>query len=353
MPRCLRRNKGMCPIAIPYENERYPERSTSGGVHSVMAVVTGYMQNWFYDIVNGIINEVYMKNTKWHFIRVARLFIAACAVLLCVAMLASSCKSSSVVQTAGDAYGDEQPQAVVKVPAVKRDTPRNVQVAQKGTAFTRFFTGGQKNIELDQCTLSQKTVGGKLKLEDAIIIYNIETGFVGFSANYQVGTYHVLFNEATRKVFRAAVTSYLADFEDKKLVRNTKKTYKTYGECPTTIHWSTFTKQLVNRANSKVQFGYEFRNNSPFFSITVLSSENIAHKNLRSTITTNVPLHFYFTKAQASQMAELLSEEKIDEALAPYMKVMEPDGTPKADEYTAAPSGDEYTAEPAEDDTTE
>ncbi|MBP3708816.1 MAG: hypothetical protein J6I73_00185 [Treponema sp.] len=316
-----------------------------------------------------------MKNTIWHFIhakvftfrrlrciksksdcaifraqrtslQAAKLFVAACAALSCVAVLASSCKSSSVTQTVGDAYGDEQQmQTAVKVPAANRDAPRNVQVQQKGNALTRFFTGGQKDIELDQCTLSQKTVGGKLKLEDAIIIYNIETGLVGFSADYQVGTYHVLFNEATRRVFRAAVTSYLSDFENKTLIRNTKKTYKIYGECPTTIHWSTFTKQLVNHANSKVQFGYEFRNGSPFFSISVLEAENIARKNSRSTIETNVPLHFYFTKAQARELADLLSEEKIDAALVPYMNVMEPDGTPKADEYTAMPSGDEYTTE--------
>lgn len=269
----------------------------------------------------------------------------AAIVVFTVSALMFSCKSSPATQTAGDAYGDEQTQTAVKIPAANRDAPRNVQVPQKGNAFTRFFTGGQKDIELNQCTLSQKTVTGKLKLEDAIIIYNIETGLIGFSANYQVGTYHVLFNEATRKVFRTAVANYLANFENKTLIRNTKKTYKTYGECPTKIHWSTFTKQLVNHANSKVQFGYEFRNGSPFFSITVLSSENIAHEKSRSTIETNVPLHFYFTKAQASQMAELLSEEKIDEALAPYLNVMEPDGSPKTDEYTAAPAEDEYTAE--------
>jgi hypothetical protein len=259
------------------------------------------------------------------------------ALCVCSVAVFISCSSTKVDTVSPDQYGTEvTPVSPSSSPAgTGSDVAGKPQITvpQKGNAFTRFFTGSQKDIEMDKTKISQLTVVNTLKQEDADIIYNIKSEKSGFSAWYQTSWYHVLFDTATRRGLAAASQQYLSDFEQKKLNRKDKKSYKVYGDYPVTLRWGTIPGMESGYADTNVQFGYEFNKRSPYFTMTVWQVANEAYKDNSSEVPTSSTLHFYMTKAQTVQMAEMLSDKKIMEALKPYMQNAEENKNPQTDAY--------------------
>ena len=258
-----------------------------------------------------------------------------CSIIVPVLMLVGalacvSCKSA--VPISADSYTVSSPGTEIKRQE-SGDTPRNIVRPKSGNAFVNFFTGGQQDIEIDMTRVFQKTAFGTLKEEDALCIYNIETGLSGFAAWYRGGMYHVLLNKTGRALFQEAGNRYLDDFENKRLERKGNRT-KVYGEYPVSLQWGSFAKMIGNRAQSRVQFGYEFKNGSPYFLLSVPSAENEEYNTGRSKIAASATLRFYFTKAMTSQMMNALTEEKIEAAITPYMqRVQSTDKKPAQDKY--------------------
>jgi hypothetical protein len=259
-----------------------------------------------------------------------------CAVSL---SLLVSCSSAKAAEESADQYGtvvtpaQKQPADISgteKTVPVQKD---QISVPQQGNAFTRFFTGNMKDLELNTVKLFQLTVANKLQQEDATIIYNIKSEKTGFSAWYQTNWYHLLFTDSTRGSLASAEQLYLSDFEQKKLDRKNSKSYKIYGELPVTIRWGTIPGMESGYADTYVQFGYEFKKGSPYFSITVWQTKNQAYDDRSSEVQNSSTLHFYMNRAQVTQMSDLLSDAKITEALAPYMKNMQENANPAKDSY--------------------
>ena len=269
-------------------------------------------------------NEVAMKKIRFHIV----------AVLVC-ALACASCTSAGSVQNQSqrDAYAAETPGTQIKAPKTDSAVPGGTVQTGGGNAFVNFFTGGQQDIEIDMTRVFQKTAFGSLKEEDALCIYNIETGLAGFAAWYRGGMYHVLLAKSGRSLFREAVNRYLDDFENKRLDRKGTHT-KEYGEHPVSLQWGSFARIINNRAQSRVQFGYEFKDGSPYFLLSVPSAENEEYNSGRSKIAASATLRFYFTKAMTSQMTDALSEENINAAIAPYMqRIQSTGGKPAHDDY--------------------
>ena len=263
-----------------------------------------------------------MKKIQSHIIVLP--FVLA-ATLVCV-----SCKSAAPISA--DPYAAHSSGTEIKRQE-NDNAPRNIVRPKSGNAFTNFFTGGQQDIEIDMTRVFQKTAFGTLKEEDALCIYNIETGLAGFAAWYRGGMYHVLLNKVGRSLFREAVDRYLDDFENKRLNRKGLHT-KEYGEHSVSLQWGSFATMIGNRARSKVQFGYEFKDGSPYFLLSVPSAENEEYNAGRSKISASLTLRFYFTKAMTSQMMNALAEENIEAAIAPYMQRVQSTGEkPARDRY--------------------
>lgn len=245
---------------------------------------------------------------------------------IALAIFFSACKSNEK-EIASDDGGTKL--------AVQGKDGKTFYVPKKGNAFTRFFTGVQNDFELEEFSLYSKKWTGGLKAEKAKLIYNIPNSLPGFSSHYQTATYHVLFPDATREGFQKAVAQYFSDFENKNLERSVRASTKQYGNFACRLEWtSVLTKKVTNKGNTKMYFGYEFRDDSPYFSIYVLSARNEMTEDNRSAIDESVALHFYFTKAQAKKLSELFDDEKIDELLLPHQQKAEEElKTQERDEY--------------------
>lgn len=295
---------------------------------STIAVTTVYTTRFLcYSYGNANYIEVLMKKIQSYIIALPFVLVGA---LACV-----SCKSTEPAQNQSqrDVYAAQTSGTQIQIPKADSDAAGSAAQKNKGNAFVNFFTGGQQDIEIDMTRVFQKTAFGTLKEEDALCIYNIETGLSGFAAWYRGGMYHVLLNKAGRSLFREAVDRYLDDFENKRLDRKGSHT-KEYGEHPVSLQWGSFATMIGNRARSRVQFGYEFKDGSPYFLLSVPSAENEQYNTGHSKIAASATLRFYFTKAMTSQMMDALSEENIDAAIAPYMqRVQSTDKKPAHDEY--------------------
>lgn len=249
----------------------------------------------------------------------AILFFCICTMLSFV-----SCKSADITAEKADVSSQETEK-------VNTQTQKVIVPPKQSNPFARFFLGGQQDIDMAVTQIFQLTVLNALKQEDAVVIYNVESGKAGFNAMYQTSWYHLLFDNTTRAAFSAASAQYLSDFEQKKLDRKNKKSYRIYGEYPVTIQWGTIPRMTSGTADTDVQFGYEFKKKAPYFSITVWPAANQKYIDGPSAVEKSSTLHFYMTKAQVTQMVELLSDAKISEALAPYTE--NDDENQQKDEY--------------------
>jgi hypothetical protein len=264
--------------------------------------------------------------------------IAVISILCVCSVLAFvSCSSTKVDTVSPDQYGTEvtpiSPSSAPAGTSKDEEEKSAIVVPQQGNAFTRFFTGSQKDIEMDKTKIFQLTVVNTLKQEDATVIYNIKSEKAGFSAWYQTNWYHLLFDTAARRGLAAASTQYLSDFEGKNLDRKNRKSYKAYGEYPVMLRWGTIPGMESGYASTNVQFGYEFNKSSPYFTMTVWQVPNEAYTDNSSEVPTSSTLHFYMTKGQIVQMTEMLSDDKIMEVLKPYMQNAEENKNPQTDAY--------------------
>lgn len=252
-------------------------------------------------------------------------------------MFVVSCKSTNQIQStesdlyeAQDESSSGEKESSDKSKSAKKDSGKIN--APKKNAFVNFFTGENKDIELDTTRLFGKSTSGKLKETEATVIYNVKTQMTGFSAWYKTEVYHVLFKDVSRPALKQAVEQYIKEFDEKRLIRKTSKTYKLYGEYPCRLEWGSIPSMIMNYGNADLQYGYEFKEKSPYFSITIQSIQNDAYGNSVTAMDRSVPLHFYFTKAQATQLASMLSDESIENYLAPYRGMVDPSKASK-DEY--------------------
>ncbi|MCR4579350.1 MAG: hypothetical protein K5681_03285 [Treponema sp.] len=209
----------------------------------------------------------------------------------------------------------------------------SIKSAKKKTnAFQDFFTLGNKN-ELMICdTSSVFTTGisGKPVQKEAIIALNTEDGTAGFGSPYLAAYYIVQFDENGRKKLAKAVENYLSDFENKRLQRKGKNLYKQYGSVNAKLHWGALKSSTPNNGKGPVYFGYGFENQSPYFTISAFPVKNDYYDVAgESTTRESMNLKYYFTKAQAKELVNMLSDEKLQEYLG-FTKPFKPE---EADEY--------------------
>ena len=171
---------------------------------------------------------------------------------------------------------------------------------------------GKKFMELDEFSVSTPTVTFGIKQKVATFVYGVKSKRFGFGAPYMAAYYYLTFDDTGRNTYIKAVESYLKDFEEKKLDRQSKKTEKIYGFVNSRLDWGSIKSSTPNNGEGSAYLGYTFKDKSPYFTITIYPVGN--EKRLAgddSADAESLLLHFYFTKAQAKQLAEFLSDENV------------------------------------------
>ncbi len=195
---------------------------------------------------------------------------------------------------------------------------RFINVKNKKPKGLGLFT--RKNVNYECGTFSYSSPNQIFNMEsgEGTVYYNSSLKMAGFQANYYHQIYYLFIDENARKKLKENVDQYISDFNTHSLLKN-GKTYKKYGEEPVRLEWGTIPSMIDAYGNGKIQFGYRFYGDSPYFTLTVWPVKNL-EKNKAAGSAKSIKIQYFFTKKQVETLVNLLSNENLMEKLSPYME---------------------------------
>jgi len=122
-------------------------------------------------------------------------------------------------------------------------------------------------------------------------------------------SYSVFWHKAGREAFAKALAKYNDDFSAQKLTNKNNKTKNQYGVVEDLYliwYMSSFTMRA--RGNMDTEFGYYFRENSPFFAITLLEAYFTSPTLDKSDDQTSPIIPVFFTRSQAEELVAFFDE---------------------------------------------
>lgn len=248
-----------------------------------------------------------------------------------------SCNSTKTTnQTKPDIYDHQKEnstlQAQKEIDYANVDRESIVKLNEKKSFFEDFFSLGNKDdfVQYDTSTVFTKNAGG-IKEKKITMVINTDNYSAGFGCNYMTNYYILTFDEDARNILKKSAEQYFSDFENKLLNRKNNKTYQAYGKIPYHLDWGTVASSTPNFGDGKGYCGYEFVNNSPYFTISNFPFPNGYFEEVLGNATReSLALKFYFTKAQLKQLIELLDNNIIYNKLVEQGIIYIPT---QADEY--------------------
>lgn len=188
-------------------------------------------------------------------------------------------------------------------------------------------------VELGSGTFRLKNIfASELAVKEFSVMLYPKNGTAGVLYKRTPVKERLLLDRAARSAVISAYELYLKDYEEKKLDRNQRKFKESYGYARAKIEWGPF--QYSTYADPKISMGYIFVGKSPYFCIRIPSTKSPQNKG-------DVPVEYgglllYFTRAQAKDLADSISDEEIQEAISAQVLHDVPE-----DSYDDAESGRE------------
>ena len=211
---------------------------------------------------------------------------------------------------------------------IKWNTKANREAAMQGDPYNkkkmignRDFADRLLNInkytKIEPFTVYLRPTVGKMFVRKANLIYREGTDVAGFEMYYDTSAYALQFATDARRVLREAVKSYFKDFDERRLDRSAsaRKTRSVYGFCEGYEDFGIVSGMMTNYCRPKVFFGYVFIKNTPYFTVNVQKSKNLAVEDSKSEEATLkaevIEQTYYMTKAQANKLMVFLTDENI------------------------------------------
>lgn len=212
---------------------------------------------------------------------------------------------------------------------IKTSNPDLQKIADRNSSsyisrsFKDMFTLGSKAVyyEYDTASFYLKNLAGSLKNQKATVVFNPDTKYAGWGSVYFAAYYYFLMDEDSRATLKKCMETYLSDFENKRLNRKEKSTWKKYERADVMIEWGTFKSSTNFFAHGKAYLGYEFVKKSPYFTVTFLArpNENLhPSRNVSEEKCDSMNLKYHFTRAQIAIILNALSEENISSIIEEY-----------------------------------
>jgi len=123
-------------------------------------------------------------------------------------------------------------------------------------------------------------------------------------------TYNAFWHREGREAFIKALAKYNDDFAAQKLTNRNTKTKSEYGTVENNYliwYMSTFTTRSKGNMNSEL--GYYFRENSPFFAMTLLEAYFTSPTLDKNDDQTSPITPIFFTRSQAEELAAFFDGE--------------------------------------------
>ncbi len=194
-------------------------------------------------------------------------------------------------------------------------------ISKNQTAKKSFISFGniEKFILADPMSTFTPNVLNSLKQTGGVITIEPEEKVAGFGSPYLLAYYIVTMDEKNRNYYKQAVNTYLNDFNNKKLDRKSRKSYQQYGKMDVKLWWGPIKSSTPNHSKTKCYLGYTFKENSPYFTLTMYSSVNDYFLEVNSEAEKeSINLTYYLTKAQAKALSDFLSADYLNPIFEAY-----------------------------------
>ena len=157
-----------------------------------------------------------------------------------------------------------------------------------------------------------------IKQSEATVTFEPRTNQASLAFSAQGVKNRLYLGQLARSTFIDAVVRYRDDFDQRKLSLKAKKTDRLYGFAKGKLEWGGIT---INKYSlPRVDFGYIFvdrKHPKPYFSITIQKADNLGSKvDGVEFDNESVKTVIFFTKNQATELAEMLLQEKLEGLLA-------------------------------------
>ena len=212
----------------------------------------------------------------------------------------------------------------------------NSVTKSKDNFLTKLFVTEVPFKEYDQFEVFYKNSVTKIKKGDAVFAVFKDEDIAGFGVQLTGCYYYTFFDRATRNKLITAGEQYLKDFEEKKLVRKSNKTFRAYGKSSARVRFGSLKGKAFNTCKPFVYFGYDFVDKSPYFHISVMGAQNERYDESPAYPKESYAYNIYLTKAQLATLMHLLSDGNVNQYVdAPVEKST-------AKKKASKPTGDEY-----------
>jgi len=165
------------------------------------------------------------------------------------------------------------------------------------------------NFELGNVNAQFDTlIPGRMENNNIVVSYYPEDDVICLRFRHNFITYYQFWSANNRQEFIDALAEYKQAFEERNLPNRNRRTKRQYGTVRGLVIWesSRFGEQGTSHPN--IDIGYQFKNRSPYFSITQNQAPNITEIT-RESSPKNPALTMYFTRSQADALAELFDTD--------------------------------------------
>jgi hypothetical protein len=203
---------------------------------------------------------------------------------------------------------------------------------------SEFMTADIDPIEAGTITAGVKyPFSSRIRPQEVFVAYHPRTDSVVFQFPYQTVTYRQYWDPVNRETLLAAITRYHEDFAAKNLpVQGRAKMRRVYGTVEAVTEWGSSKYMMSSRGYPKVEIGYAFEKNSPYFIITQHESINELATNDDTRAVNSLRITLFFTRAMAEDLAAVLDNSHLRSLLPTPTPGAPPPGAASAlppDEY--------------------
>ncbi len=161
-------------------------------------------------------------------------------------------------------------------------------------------------------------LASEIKQAEAIVTFEPKTNQAHIAFSVQGIKNRLWLGQRARSMLIDSIVKYRDDFDTRKLSTKAKKTERVYGTAEGKLEWGGIS--LNKNSLPRIDSGYLFvdrKRPRPYFTITIQSAENLGAKvddvdfddeSVRTVV--------YFTKNQATELAEMLLQDKLEGLLA-------------------------------------
>jgi hypothetical protein len=154
-----------------------------------------------------------------------------------------------------------------------------------------------------------------MKVLEIPVTFDPRSGYVHFQFSYDISTYRLYWDAPNRQAFIVALDQYKEDYQAHNLNLSRSRARRAYGTINGFADWGTLKSMLNLRGYPKVELGYAFRDNNPYFIINQRETKDISQNSSGERRSINLTL--YFTRAMAEDLARLLDPDHLLNLIPP------------------------------------